>query len=85
MASREIDLRIGSGKVEARRNLPVLQREDCLDQARHACGGIEMADVRFTEPIAQKPDRAVDERKAFVSARISMGSPTGVPEPCAST
>ena len=39
----------------------------------------------FTEPIAQKPGRAVDVRKALVSARISMGSPTGVPEPCAST
>ncbi len=39
----------------------------------------------FTEPSAQYPDRSVPSRKASVSAATSMGSPSGVPVPCAST
>ena len=38
----------------------------------------------FTEPIAQKPLRAVRARNAWVSAATSMGSPSSVPVPCAS-
>ena len=39
----------------------------------------------LTEPMAQKPVRASAARKACVSAAISIGSPSGVPVPCAST
>ena len=40
----------------------------------------------LTEPIAQKPRVARSpRRKARVSAAISIGSPSGVPVPCAST
>jgi hypothetical protein len=39
----------------------------------------------LTEPTAQKPVRSVPRRKARVSARISIGSPRGVPLPWAST
>jgi hypothetical protein len=39
----------------------------------------------FTEPRAQKARSRVAIRNALVSARTSMGSPTGVPVPCAST
>ncbi|MBA7638701.1 hypothetical protein ES703_46357 [subsurface metagenome] len=36
------------------------------------------------EPIAQKFFAEVLARNAFVSASISIGSPTGVPVPCVS-
>ena len=39
----------------------------------------------LTEPIAQKPLRSVPWRKACVSAATSIGSPSAVPVPCAST
>ncbi|CAM3655202.1 hypothetical protein COSO111634_22085 [Corallococcus soli] len=39
----------------------------------------------FTEPMAQKPVSAVCARKAWDSASTSMGSPSGVAVPCAST
>ena len=40
----------------------------------------------FTEPMAQKPLSPVPaSRKAWVSAAISIGSPSGVPVPWAST
>ncbi len=39
----------------------------------------------LTEPSAQKPRRAVFARKTSVSAATSIGSPSGVPVPCAST
>ena len=38
----------------------------------------------FTEPMAQKPVAVVPARKALVRPAISMGSPSGVPVPCAS-
>ena len=37
-----------------------------------------------TEPIVQKRRRSVQARKALVRAAISIGSPSGVPVPCAS-
>ena len=39
----------------------------------------------LTEPSAQKPRRAVPRRKARVSAAASIGSPSAVPVPWAST
>ena len=44
-ARREVDRRVGRLEVQARRDLPVLQRERGLDQARDAGGGVEVADV----------------------------------------
>src|SRR5260364_42593 len=38
----------------------------------------------FTEPIAQNCDRWVVREKACVKPSISIGSPRGVPVPCAS-
>ena len=39
----------------------------------------------FTEPRAQKPGRGEHAAKASVKAATSIGSPIGVPVPCAST
>ena len=39
----------------------------------------------LTEPIAQNPAASVRAPNAAVSAAISIGSPSGVPVPCAST
>jgi hypothetical protein len=39
----------------------------------------------FTAPSLQKPTSSVDSRNAAVSAATSIGSPTRVPVPCAST
>lgn len=39
----------------------------------------------FTDPSRQNPVRFVLSRNARVSAATSIGSPTGVPVPCAST
>ena len=39
----------------------------------------------FTEPMAQNRVASVAARKAWVSAATSIGSPSGVPVPWAST
>ncbi|AIB15566.1 hypothetical protein ABAZ39_27240 (plasmid) [Azospirillum argentinense] len=39
----------------------------------------------LTDPMAQKPVSPVKPRQARVSAAISIGSPSAVPVPCAST
>ena len=42
------------------------------------------AERETLEPMAQKLERCVEVRNALVSARTSIGSPTGVPLPCVS-
>ena len=44
---RKVDLGIGLVEVEARRKLPVLERENCLDHAGDAGGRVEMTNVGF--------------------------------------
>ena len=65
----------------------VLERERRLDQPGDAGGRVEVADVAL-----DRADRAEaasrsrpPARNAWVSAAISIGSPSGVPVPCAST
>src|SRR5690348_7912393 len=41
----EIDLWVGGAKMQARRDLLVLERQNGLDQARNACRGIQVADI----------------------------------------
>ncbi len=55
----EVDVRIGSLEVEARRQQLLVQRHHRLEQTRGAGGGLEMADVRFHG--AQR-DRAARQR-----------------------
>ena len=53
-AALEVDLGIRFLEIQARRNLPVLQRQSRLDQPRHACCSVQVADVRL-----HRADRAV--------------------------
>jgi hypothetical protein len=46
----ELQARVGPVEVQARRDLPVLQRERRLDQARRARRGVEVADVGLDRP-----------------------------------
>ena len=77
---------LASLKVETRRKLPVLERENGLDHAG------DYPPLRRDVQYWFLPNRwrnnlnaAVKVRNALVKAVISMGSPTGVPEPWAST
>ena len=83
--AREIELGIRRLEVERRRKRLVMERERRLDQARDAGGGVEVADVGL-----DRAERAVarlvgHRRNAWVRPAISMGSPSAVPVPCAST
>src|ERR1700678_4806265 len=54
-------MRIGFLEVQARRNLPVLERECHLDQPRDTRGGFAMPDIRF-----YRTDRAKLPRRTTV-------------------
>ena len=76
---------LGARKLTSGGSSRCLQRQHRLDQAGHAGGGVEVADVGLHRAEAQKPRRRSPARNACVSAAISIGSPSGVPVPCAST
>ena len=59
----EVDLRVGGGEVEAGRDLAALDGQRRLDQAGHAGGGVEVADVGLhrsqgaeAAPLGQRPE-----------------------------
>ena len=84
-ARREVDLRVRPLVVEARRNLPVLHAQDRLDQPRDPRRRVQVADVRLHRAERAEASRDVCSRNACVSAATSIGSPSAVPVPCAST
>ena len=43
----EVDLWIGFAKIQAGRNLSVLEREDCLDEPGYPGSRVQMPDIRF--------------------------------------
>src|SRR5690349_20099826 len=51
----EIDLRLRSLEVQARRDHSVVERLDDLDEAGHAGGRIQMPDVRLDRPYCAEP------------------------------
>src|SRR5689334_19738288 len=55
LQSLEVDVRIGSYKMEIGRNLPVFDRQQRFYQAGDACSGLQMTDIRL--------HRADDERR----------------------
>ena len=78
--------RIRPLEVQRRRQLLVMQGERRLDQSGHAGGGFQMAEVRLHRAERSRYRcAAVRSRKAAVSAATSIGSPSGVPVPWAST
>ena len=82
----EIELRVRRGEVEARGDRLVVEGQRSLDQPRDPRGGVEMADVALDR--ADRADAgfgAPPARNAWVSPAISIGSPSGVAVPCAST
>src|SRR5262249_44910242 len=46
-ATREVDRRVWCFEIHARRDLPILKREYCLDEARRTGSGVEMPDIGF--------------------------------------
>ena len=80
------DVRIGRRQVQVRRNLAVLQREHGLDQPGDARRRFQVADVRLHRAEHAAAVRARGRRRARAeSACTSIGSPSDVPVPWAST
>jgi hypothetical protein len=80
----EVQRGVRRGEVQRGRDLAMVQGQRGLDEARDACGGIQMADVRLDRPDAAWR-HAVPGPKALASAATSIGSPMGVPVPWHST
>ena len=75
-----------AAEVQARRDLAVLERQRGLDQAGDAGGGLQVADVGLHRADQAGPRRRAARRRApRPGACASIGSPSGVPVPCAST
>ena len=73
-------------QVQVRRNLPVPQHQDDLDQPGDAGRTFQVPDVRFHRADHQRLiGRRRPPHSADRSASISIGSPKRVPVPCAST
>src|SRR5215468_11307520 len=66
---RKVDLRIGLVEMETRRQLPVFERKNCLDNASDRCCGIEMPHVGF-----YRPDGAVAEPRSKGTERLRQCS-----------
>ena len=77
---------LSCGEVHLRRNRLVLQRQHGLDQAGHAGGGFEMADVGL-QPTPSRHGAGAGAGCPTVAAiaSTSIGSPSAVPVPCVST
>ena len=80
----QAELRIGRTKIHQRREFLVLERHDRLDQAGDARRGVEMPDVGLQRAKTTESTSGVAARNTRVRAAISIGSPSGVPVPCAS-
>ena len=71
--------------MKARGNNLVMKREGHLDQAGDPGRDIQMADIGLHGPERAKLSGVGAQAKAFVNPATSMGSPSGVAVPCAST
>ena len=82
----EVDLGVGRPEVDAGRDPLVVQRQRGLDDSGHAGRRVQMADVRLerADRAVLAPGRCGVDRPAS-SAATSMGSPSDVPVPCASS
>jgi len=65
----EVEIRVGSLKMERRGQALVLKRQNCLNQPCHACGYVEMANIGL-----DRPDRAI--------TFLVRGCPKGLGEAC---
>ena len=82
----ELQQRVDGLQVQVRRNLAVPQHEDDLDQAGDARRAFQVADVGLHRADHQRPVGANARRRApRARASISIGSPSRVPVPWAST
>ena len=83
---REVDLRVRRSEVQARRDpLVVAATSAALMIPATPAAASRWPMLLFSEPIAQYCRRLVSRRNAWVSAATSIGSPSDVPVPCAST
>ncbi len=81
-----VDVRVRLVEVQVRRDLAVLEDQHGLDQPGHAGDRFEMADVRLDRADRQgRVRRCVPCTSAAASACTSIGSPSAVPVPWAST
>ena len=79
------DMRVGVLEMQVRRDLAVLQRQDHFNQAGDAGGGLQVADIGLDRADQQRPVRPPGLPKHAPRAWTSIGSPSDVPVPCAST
>ena len=75
----------GSSACRVRGRVPVPQGQDGLDDARDTGGGLGVPDVRLHRTQPQRPFRIAPCPYVASSAPASIGSPSFVPVPCAST
>ena len=77
---------LGVAKWRLGGNLPVLEHEHRFHETGDAGGGFQVAEVRLHRADGQRRRRPGGRRtSASASACASIGSPTAVPVPCAST
>ncbi len=99
-AGRGVQGRVGRGVVDLRRDHPVVQDQAGLDQPDHAGGAVHVPDVGLGRAdragarrrVARQERRGhrgqldrVAQGGAGAGACASIGSPSGVPVPCASS
>ena len=72
-------------EVQARRDLAMLERQRHLDQAGDAGRGLEMADIGFDRAQCARAPGGRSTASTAPRALASIGSPSRVPVPCAST
>jgi hypothetical protein len=85
LSALEVDLRVRLVEVHVRWDQPALHGQHRLDQAGGSRRPFEMADVDLIEPSSTGRPCARPVASASPIAAASMGSPTGVPVPWAST
>jgi hypothetical protein len=80
----KLDVRIGGFDADGRRDHSMLDAVQGLDQAGDAGGGFKMAQIAFHRADRQRLAERRRLPRASPMARVSIGSPTAVPVPCAS-
>ena len=81
----ERDVRIRAPEVDVRRHGAVMKGQRELDQPPDARGRFEVPEVRLHGPDPQRSVGRPTDPEHRPIADASIGSPTGVPVPCAST
>ena len=81
----EIDMRVGTLEVQARRNFSLAHAQGRFDQPRDASRRLEVADIGLDRTDDAGPSPVRPSPNTVPIALASIGSPTAVPVPCAST